>query len=147
MDWCTRTKHIVNGTLPLADLHDFPGGTFQWLRSRLKNIKEQGVKPKSIVFVQHHSFDTWIFPRWYMGFIEEKRIALMKLLSEYLPISAYWGVFSGHIHRWFDGRPFSERGWENFRQWETYATKYEPAVTVATFRDSKIVKIEKLLGP
>lgn len=146
LDWNTRTQAITRGVYGYADIFNFTGGTLQWLRSRLKLIHEQPRKPKTIIFVQHHSFDTFIIPPWWIGFIEEKKVAIRKVLSEFLPPSTYWGVFSGHIHRWFDGIAFNKvPGWENFKQWETNAAKETPSVTLVTFKDSKIVKVEKLL--
>jgi len=40
LDWNTR-KHAMRGDkgcLPNAELYDFPGGTYQWLESRLKKL-------------------------------------------------------------------------------------------------------------
>lgn len=33
-------------------LHDYPGGTFQWLESTLRELQKYG--PKQIILLQHH---------------------------------------------------------------------------------------------
>jgi DNA repair exonuclease SbcCD nuclease subunit len=147
LDWVSRTKGLdyTKKVLANAEIHNFPGGTIFWLRERLQKIAKEVQKPKNIIFLQHHPFNITPIPQFFMGFSEVNKTKIRDVCTEFLSISDYWGVFAGHIHRWFDGMAFGGvKGWEKFRQWETHSAKEAPVVTLAVFEDSKIVKIDKM---
>lgn len=130
--------------LPRGDIHDFPGGTFSWLRQRLQLIREQTRKPKSVILLQHHPFNVPA-DRQAMTFPKQEKEAIQRLLKEYWNVSENWALFAGHIHRWFEGKAFEEPGWEKFIQRETIATVGTPAALIVSFENSQIQSVHKLV--
>lgn len=86
------------GAMPTAMLHDFPRGTFQWLESRLKLLRNYN--PSQVIFIQHHPFrGPFGVPTFLYGFSSEKKKILRDLYSKYYDINKYYGMFGGHWHR------------------------------------------------
>ena len=68
MDWNARSAALpYPGVGPEAELHDFPGGTMDWLRNTLSNIQKQSAAKKeqdagaaeasqTFFIMQHHPF-------------------------------------------------------------------------------------------
>eukprot|EP01080_Neovahlkampfia_damariscottae_P012289 gene12289-5872_t len=126
-----------NGVIPKGEFHDFPGGTFHWLENSLKKLKNE--KVSQIVFVQHHPFRIPLsrIPLLF-GFVKSQKEKLMKLYERYFPKEIYWGVFAGHIHRYYNGLSFD--GW-NMKQWETNANGKKTAFTLVKVENSKIISV------
>lgn len=147
LDWNSR-QHAASmlgykGAWPGADLHDYSGGTFAFLREQLATI-ENDTRP--VVLMQHHPFRApLLVPDFIYGFSGKQKEAVRNLLSTYLPVERYWGVLAGHWHRWFDGTAFDE--WPSFRQWETEACKAGGAISLVRVNEGRIVNIQRLYGP
>jgi hypothetical protein len=127
-----------NGVIPKGDLHEFSGGTFHWIENTLRKLKSE--KVIQIVFLQHHPFRIPItrVPLLF-GFIQSQKDKLMKLYETYFPKEIFWGVFAGHIHRYYNGVSFD--GW-NMKQWETNANGKKPAFTTVKVENSKVHSVK-----
>jgi hypothetical protein len=138
LDWCTRKAAVKGdmGTLPEADLHDFEGGTYEFLADVLSN--SSNARDGSILLFQHHPFRSPFFaPDFIYAFSHSKQKVLLAMLHNKVPPNSVWGIIGGHWHRWFYGKPFAtmlSKRWHNFRcvliiaanwgrQWETDACK------------------------
>jgi len=139
LDWNSR-EHApralgYKGSLPLAELHDFPGGTFPWLHDRiatLVNSKQQ------IVLLQHHPFAMPEFvPEMIYSFPEYSKDRILQELS--VLKDSYWGVVAGHLHVWFSGV-------RSDKQWLSEAVKVGSAISLVHVKDSSIQHITKLFG-
>jgi hypothetical protein len=152
LDWVSRAHALsalgYKGAWPGAELHNFVGGTFQWLATELQRLQADAngsVPPNSITLLQHHSFRAPLgVPDFIYGFSGDQKTQVRALLSNYFPEQQYWGVIAGHWHRWFNGTAFDE--WPTFRQWETDACKLNGAISLVRYRGSQIVGIDKEYG-
>lgn len=152
---------INKGTLPMAELHNYSGGTYQWLDARLADLAAwQSAHPNQtlqIVFMHHQGYRVPIYipnPAFFT-FSAEERHKVQALLLKHFPADTYWGVIAGHIHRWYNDTAFDEPGWENFWQWETDACKGQwdnknihsgwSLVRVGT--DNRISSLERVIQP
>jgi len=151
LDWNTR-KHAMRGDkgcLPNAELYNFPGGTYQWLESRLKKLD---FFDRQIVFLQHQGFRTMaIPPDWIFTFNRTEKEQFRNLLLKHRLLNNYFGVFAGHLHRWYNGTAFDE--WNTFVQWETAACKGEwdddlihSGFTLASVENGRISNIQIFHG-
>ena len=137
LDWNTR-KHAMlgnKGSMPNADMHDFPGGTLPWLRERLAALPPT---TKRVFFFQHHPFR--IRPpipdeEFSFGPIEKDKFRAA--ISAAPPLSRYFGVFDGHTHLEYHGTAFDQ--WPNFAEHITAACKDSSAITLArVFPDGSV---------
>ena len=147
LDWNSRHHAVASlgykGSMPGADLYDFPGGTFLWLEGQLKQLDKQ---IETIVLLQHQPFRAPIYiPGEIYAFGEGKRLRIEHLLREHRSLN-YFGVFAGHFHMWSDGTAFDNM--PKFRQFETDACKVAQAIAFVTadVKTGEIMKIEKLYG-
>lgn len=103
LDWVSREKawFFLPGSHTEADLHDFPGGTYRWVKELLGS---GWAKDKRRVFLfQHHPYRTpGVIPDWGFGFSHGEKNKLEALFGD----EPYWGVFAGHFHRAFNGDAF-----------------------------------------
>ncbi|MBI4346395.1 MAG: hypothetical protein HY553_06045 [Elusimicrobia bacterium] len=125
-----------------ADIHDFPGGTYRWLRG----LRDSGwAKAHKRVFVfQHHSTrGTPWQPSPITGFNGAEKRRLRELLGR----EPFWGVFAGHLHREYDGGAFGVFEASEpppvgkLRQVETSATARDATVTVVRVDDDGAVEV------
>ena len=127
LDWNSR-EHAVPGypgALPEADLHDFGGGSFPWLETRLSVLPPSG----RVIFLQHHPFRPMVpLPSWAACFSSDEMAQFRAALAAAAPVDRYWGVFAGHLHRAYQGTAFDE--WPTFAQIETDASMDSGAVTL-----------------
>lgn len=82
------------GIGPEAQLHDYPGGTLQWLKQTLENLPDK--RDKNVFIISHHppAKDFWAFINAFS--IDE----LVKINNVLLPFRQHLGLwFAGHIHR------------------------------------------------
>jgi predicted MPP superfamily phosphohydrolase len=152
LDWNSRRRwlSVLKGPWPGTELHNFTGGTFQWLETKLQQIQKKGYNDKKIVFLQHHPFRCPFYvPEFMYGFNQEEKDQIHSLLAKYLPIDRYWGHFAGHYHRWHEGPAFDDKEWQFFYQWESCACKVDGSFAVINFKNfNDIVSIEKVIaGP
>jgi hypothetical protein len=111
-------------------LHNFEGGTFQWLNNTLAELQQQSKNTKFFI-MQHHPFNfdpTGRNPYKNFTFDAEEDAQVQGLLSQYYAPSAFLGVQAGHLHRWFNGRAFTPftaitADWQGIREFETPASK------------------------
>ena len=123
-DFNTRRKALpgYKGALGEADLHNFTGGVFPWLKGRLAAARE--TPPTNIVLMIHQPFRCRAgVPDSAFCFSGHDKDAVRGLLAAHYPLSTYWGGLFGHQHRWFNGTAFDEAEWSDFRQWENSAVK------------------------
>jgi predicted MPP superfamily phosphohydrolase len=154
LDFNSR-KHALKelgykGSWPGSELHDFPGGTLQWLEAKLLEIQKRGYDGKKIVLLQHHPYRCPFYvPDFIYSFSHDQKSRIRDILAKYLPIDRYWGHFAGHFHRWHEGPAFDESEWQSFYQWETCACKIDGSFAVANVKNgNEIVNIEKhIAGP
>ena len=79
LDWNTRQAprrpgYEERGVGPTAQIHDFPGGTLQWLDGTLAGLAASGTNFTEIVFLQHHPYTLQIYaPDIIYGFAPEKK--------------------------------------------------------------------------
>jgi len=163
LDWNTRKAPVKpgyedRGVGPTAQLHDFPGGTLQWLDAQLGELAASGANFTEIVFLQHHPYTLQIYaPDVVYGFSPEKKRIIQEMLQERFPISAYRAVIAGHLHRFWVGEAFTEPEWASFTQWETDACKgheYDrvpkerwSGFSLVRVRNGRIVEVEQIQGP
>lgn len=88
LDWCTRRVAPIVGEQ--ADLHDFPGGTFEWFRQDV----ERCLKPlkENIVMASHH-------PMHFLpigAFSVEEQPTLERFTAHYR--DSLYADFAGHYH-------------------------------------------------
>ena len=147
LDWNSRHHAVATlgykGSMPGADLYDFPDGTFNWLEEQLKELNQ---RTETIVLLQHQPFRAPIYiPGEIYAFGEGKRLRIEHLLREHKTLN-YFGVFAGHFHMWSDGTAFDNM--PKFRQFETDACKVAQAIALVTanVQTGEIVNIEKLYG-
>jgi hypothetical protein len=136
------------GSWPGVEMHDFPGGTYQWLRDSLQSMNRSAVSvaDASIVLMQHHPFRAPIgVPDFIYGWSGSQKKAMRVMFQEAFPVEKYWGVVAGHWHRWFNGTSFDE--WPSFRQWETNACKLQGSITLAHVRGGSISQLQRLDSP
>ena len=149
LDWNSREHAVYKlgylGAMPGCALHNYPGGTFNWLGTRLERLKD---KESQIVTFHHQPFDLPIVvPGAIYAFGEEERTAIRNLYAHNHPISQYWGVIAGHMHIWWDSPAFPRQAeWTSFRQWETCACKSSAAFSIATMADGKLQSLSKHYG-
>jgi len=146
LDWNSRmsaaTKLGYLGAWPGCQLHNFTGGTFQWLGERLSAIPSN---IKTIILLQHQPFKAPpIVPDVIYDFPITWRHDIKELLLQHQPAEKYWGVFAGHYHIWWNGTAFDD--WREFREWETKACKKDGAITVATVDNDSIVQLLRFEG-
>eukprot|EP01113_Clastostelium_recurvatum_P034950 TRINITY_DN4808_c0_g1_i2.p1 TRINITY_DN4808_c0_g1~~TRINITY_DN4808_c0_g1_i2.p1 ORF type:complete len:340 (-),score=82.17 TRINITY_DN4808_c0_g1_i2:60-1079(-) len=155
LDWNSR-EHAVSqlgymGAMPTAELHDFEGGTFQWLHTQLTYLDALSAKqttPLRIIMFQHHPFRTTpeIIPGFIYAFSEEKRLKILSELAQHTHLD-FWGSFVGHFHMWWNGTAFGDLR-PSFIQWETDACKNDDAFTLVTVDDTTgaIKNMQKMTG-
>jgi len=146
LDWNSREAAVwelgYQGSMPGGEIHDFPGGTIQWVAYQLQNLP---ITTETIICLQHHPYRTpWYIPDYIYGFTHDDKAAIRQVLSEYQPLDKYWGVFAGHYHIWSNGTAFDE--WPSFWQWETSACKVDSAISLVTMENDKVVDIQELYG-
>ena len=132
LDWVAREDALPEpGVGPQAELHDFIGGTLQWLDSTLQVQS----KDSKFFIMQHHPFhNRFSFSphgqNKIMNFtfddIQNKRV--QSVMARSFPCSSFLGVHAGHMHRWFNGTAFTnytalDESWLSLREWETPASK------------------------
>ena len=78
------------------------------------------------------------------GFSKEKKESVVKVLDAHFPKNAYWGIVTGHWHRWYNGTALDS--WPEFIQWETEACKVSSAFSLAHVHGNTITKIDKMYG-
>jgi len=99
-DWNSR-QHAASalgykGAWPGAELHNYQGGTFIWLRDQLAKLQSIRNDKRQVIMMQHHPFRTPLgIPDWIYGFNSQSKEAVRNLLSNYLPVERYWGVIAG----------------------------------------------------
>jgi len=145
-DWNSRHAAAwelgYKGSMPGAQLHEFPGGTLSFLEERLKVVPDEIEK---IVFLQHHPYKApWYIPGYIYSFSEGQQEIIRNVLQKYQPIERYWGVIAGHFHMWWNSTAFDV--WPTFLQWETDACKVTSAFTLVTVENNQLVKFEKMYG-
>lgn len=161
LDWNSRQLprrpgYEERGVGPQAFLHDFPGGTIDWLAQTLPVLYDRNVS--QIAFLQHHPYRLQIYaPDRIYGFDRTEKARIQEVLQKSMPLSNYFGVIAGHLHRFFEGTAFDEEGFEDFRQIETdtckgHVTDRVPrnvygAFTLVRVRDNHIVSTEQFIGP
>jgi len=153
LDWCSRGHGPVRAATD-AVLHDFPGGTYQWLNETLASFASTSSHHfVHVVLLQHHPFHCPDGIGWYACFTEEKMSKFRSLVESYVgasprgalpPLSAWNNVFAGHIHRWYDNTAFTGGKWSAFRQWETSAMLTGNAISIVTVTDGAITAFEKI---
>lgn len=132
-DFNTRDHALPGwkGALPMAQLFDFPGGTFEWVAERLQ-APRAAPNPR-FVFMHHQPYRCPdLIPDWSFCFSTPDKSTLRGMLTQYYAPDAFWGVFAGHLHLWANETAFDE--WPTFRQWETSACKgnaAQPNITSA----------------
>jgi hypothetical protein len=155
LDWNSRAKG-PDRCATHADLHDFPGGTYDWLNQTLTDLRTHVFEGpvEQIVLLQHHPFHCPF--QTYTCFQTQDMLSIQELfddvISDIYPIDDYfWGVFAGHVHRFYSGMAFQtaeeRRGvqWINFKQWETTSILKHQAMTWITTTDGRISHLEKEL--
>jgi len=141
LDWNSRAHAVTDlgykGALPLAELHDFPGGTFPWLLNKLAHLPNQ---TKHLVLLQRHPFAMPIFvPEIIYSFSAYAKERILSHLRKPGIAERYWGVIAGHLHVWYSGVKVD-------RQWLTEATKVGSAISLVHVKDGSISDIIKLFG-
>lgn len=107
LDWVSRARAIrpLPGSHPEADLHDFAGGTYQWMSELLRSGWARG--KRQVFLFQHHPLRTsrWI-PGWAFAFSRGEKRKFQQALGQ----GPFWGVFAGHQHRAYQGTAFDSLG-------------------------------------
>jgi len=130
LDWNSR-EHAVTflgykGSMPGCELHNFTGGTLEFLNERLEALPST---IENIVLLQHHVFrPPWYIPGIIYAFSEDQEDVIRETLIKYHSVEKYFGVFAGHFHMWDNETAFDEM--PTFRQWETEACKVSSAITI-----------------
>lgn len=145
LDWNNRSPAVswlgYKGAYPGAQLHDYPSGTFQFLKNRLRRLAGQDHK-KKVLFLHHIPYRAPpLVPSFIFGFSSSQKHAVMELLLDHLPKERYIGSIAGHWHRWFDGTAFDE--WPEYKQWEIDACKETKAFGIFQIKKGQIVKFEQ----
>ena len=149
LDWNTRWHAVYAlgylGAMPGCALHNYPGGTFDWLEGRLMKLADQS---SQIITMQHQPFDLPIvMPGAVYAFGEEQRAAIRNLYAHHHPIDQYWGVIAGHLHIWWNSTAFPrQENWSTFWQWETCACKRSAAFTLVQMANGKVQSLSKHYG-
>jgi 3',5'-cyclic AMP phosphodiesterase CpdA len=142
LDWNTRVHAApgYKGTLPEADLHDFPGGTLPWLRDRLARLP---ASTRQVIFLQHHPFRIVppSPPAAAFAFTGAETASFRQAVEAAPPLSRFWGVLAGHTHLQYDGTAFDE--WPSFEQHVPKATKDTSLVTVVHVAADGVVTVEQ----
>ena len=154
LDFNTRHAAIPGkpGALPNADLHDFVNGTWPYMQAQLAAMDADSVS--QLLFFQHHAYRTPIYaPDFVMTFNEAQKKVVQQLLMQHPPLSRMFGVWGGHIHRWFNGTAFDGDEWKSFRQFETDAckgqwdtTSIHSAIMLVDVADSAVVGTRRQYG-
>ncbi|MBI2900339.1 MAG: metallophosphoesterase [Planctomycetes bacterium] len=141
LDWNTRSHATVGkGANPGGDLHDFAGGTFPWLQSRLAALPADA---KRVFLLQHQPFRTPApVPDWIYAFSGAEKDKLRAALLAAAPAALYWGHFAGHLHREASLDAFDE--WPGFAQVETDACKETAAVTLVRVKPDGTIEVLRL---
>eukprot|EP00708_Paratrimastix_pyriformis_P003354 GAFH01002128.1.p2 GENE.GAFH01002128.1~~GAFH01002128.1.p2 ORF type:complete len:373 (-),score=132.96 GAFH01002128.1:119-1237(-) len=154
LDWNSRGLGPVRAATD-AQLHDFPGGTYQWLEETLSLYNQQTAKQpfREVVILQHHPFHGQEGLEWYATFTEEKKQKVRSLVERHVshlpvgqlpPLVQWKHEFAGHIHRWYNGTAFPDvAGWQELVQWETSAVLKGIAISYVTVADGSIADIQK----
>lgn len=149
LDWNSRMAAApgYRGAWPGVQLHNFTGGTFDFLEKRLALLSQTKSRTFQIVSLQHHPYRAPLFvPSDIYGWAGWQKAAMRTLFETYFPVEQYFGVIAGHWHRWFNGTAFDE--WPTFRQWETAACKEGGYITIATVSNgNQITDLERLQAP
>lgn len=132
LDWVARENALPEpGVGPQAELHNFPGGTLDWLS---RTLKEQDPDSKFFI-MQHHPFHNRLAfsPVGHnyiknFTFDDTQSKEVQKVLAESFTSKAFIGVHAGHMHRWFNGTAFTkftclDESWLTIPEWETPASK------------------------
>ncbi len=158
LDWVSRGAALPEpGVGPEAELHDYEGGTAQWLRDTLA---ASDAASKFFIF-QHHPFHNWDildpfghnkFYNFTFDDVQDKRV--QTILSQQFHPTAFLGSQAGHNHRWFDGPAFTKytalnEEWLVMPAYETPATKgwffnenFTSSVQVFTFKVNETTTAE-----
>lgn len=152
LDWVARGAALPEpGVGPEVELHDFQGGTLDWLDKQLNTTKSEDADAR-IFLVQHHPFHNREildpFGNNYgfnFTFDDKQDKKVQEVLGKYFQPSSFIGVHSGHNHRWFNGSAFTpftaiDDEWLQIPEWETPASKgwwvdesFVSSMTVFTF--------------
>jgi len=148
LDWNSRKPALniagYNGAWPGAELHNFTGGTIRWLDSKLSRLSQSSPNSK-ITMLHHHPYRAPLgVPDFIYGFSKEKKEAVVDVLNAHFPRSSYWGIITGHWHRWYNGTALDQ--WPQFVQWETEACKVSSAFSLVHVHGNTITKIDKMYG-
>ena len=148
LDWNSRQPALniagYKGAWPGAELHNYTGGTFQWLDSKLANLASSAPLSK-ITMLHHHPYRApFGVPDDIYGFSHQKKYDVVHVLQKHFPMSSYWGIVTGHWHRWYNGTALDE--FPHFIQWETEACKVSSAFSLVHVHGSAITHIDKMYG-
>ena len=132
--------------MPGCALHEYPGGTFDRLEGRLRELQKDNTS--QIITLQHQPYDLPIVvPGFVYAFGEEQKHAIQNILARYHSIEQYWGVIAGHMHIWWNSPAFPRQSeWSSFQQWETCACKRSAAYSIAQMSNGKLTGLSKHYG-
>jgi hypothetical protein len=96
LDFCSRVEvpfNLGGGVPPEADLHDYPGGTWDWFTAHLSSFLASNPN-KEVMLFAHHPFDAPSISGW--GFSSSELSELKEYLSNHA--SNIFAEFCGHLH-------------------------------------------------
>lgn len=132
------------GAWPGAELHNYTMGTLQYLDSALQALSSTAPQSR-ITMLHHHPYRApHLVPDFIYGFSAAKKEAIVSVLESHFPRSAYWGIITGHWHRWYNGSALDQ--WPQLVQWETEACKVSSAFSLAHVYGNTITHIDKMYG-
>lgn len=148
LDWNSRKPALnivgYKGAWPGAELHNFANGTFQWFSNRLAALHHTTSNPKVTMFHHHPYRAPTGVPDFIYGFSSAQKTTVANLLTSSFPKPSYWGIITGHWHRWYNGTALDQ--WPQLIQWETEACKVSSAFSLVHVHGASISFIEKMYG-
>mgnify|MGYP002386517041 FL=1 len=123
----TNPKDYLKGAEPTANLNDFPGGTLDWIRGRLRVIARDP-SVRRVALMHHHNIASVpSFLPDYFSFDHAMRSTFAQLLLESeVPLERFVGSFVGHLH-------FSDEHllmFDSYQQWVITAAKDQGAASI-----------------